>query len=499
MCESIEQNNGHVVEWDYIQWNKPRRHVRRLQERIFRATRDKDWAKVKNLQKFLVRSHFARLLAVRRVTQENKGKYTPGIDGKIFVTSKARLELVEDVRQTNIFNYRCKPLRRVYIPKSSGDKRPLSIPTVKDRVMQLLVKLALEPEWEAKFEPHSQGFRPGRRCMDAIWQIWHTIRILRNKQTSEWILDADISGCFDNIDHEALLKRIPVFRETISKWLKSGIIEFGKYYQTKLGTPQGGIISPLLANIALDGMERLFGAENSKGNYLTPANRLYENKGLNLIRYADDFVVTAPTRNRIISYVLPMLRDFLKKRGMALNDAKTRIIHRNEGFDFLGFNIRQYYGRGRAICLAKPSKKAIKQHLEHIRTVVSMNKQMRADELISKLNPIIRGWANYYCYSSAKETFNYIDYRIWKIIWSWCLRRHPDKGKQWIRHRYFMDVGKRTWIFGERGKNVLIFSRSLRAGLRYTPVKGYNSPYDANLHNYWKKRYGKSWRNTTPM
>jgi RNA-directed DNA polymerase len=401
MCESIEQNKRHVVDWDSIQWDTPKGHVRRLQERIFRATRDKDWARVKNLQKLLVRSHSARLLAVRRVTQENKGKYTPGIDGQIYATSKLRVELVEDVRQTNIFNYKCKPLRRVYIPKSSGDKRPLGIPTVKDRVMQMLVKLVLEPEWEARFEPHSYGFRPGRRCMDAIRQIWISIKIHGTQKRSAWVLDADISGCFDNINHDALLKRIPVFRETVRRWLKSGIIEFGKYFQTKSGTPQGGIISPLLANIALDGMERLFGAENPKGNYSAPSDRKGDNKGLSLIRYADDFVVTAPSRERIVEHVLPKLRYFLKERGMELNEAKTKIMHRDDGFDFLGFTIRQYHSKARRVCLAKPSKKAVKQHLEHIKTVISKNKQMKADELISKLNPIIRGWANYYCYSSA--------------------------------------------------------------------------------------------------
>ncbi|TFG23160.1 MAG: group II intron reverse transcriptase/maturase [Promethearchaeota archaeon] len=479
MCESIEQTKGHVVEWDSIQWDKPKRHVRRLQER--------------NLQKLLVGSHFARLLAVKRVTQENRGKYTPGIDGQIYPTSRARAELVEDVRQTNIFNYKCKPLRRVYIPKRSGDKRPLGIPTIKDRVMQMLVKMVLEPEWEAKFEPHSYGFRPGRRCMDAIWQIWATIKIQGTQKRSAWILDADISGCFDNIDHEALLKKVPVFRETIRKWLKTGIIELGKYYRTKSGTPQGGIISPLLANIALDGMERLFGAENSKGNYTCPSNRYGENKGLSLIRYADDFVVIAPSREKIVRYVLPKLRAFLKERGMELNEVKTKIVHRDEGFNFLGFHIRQYHGRAKRVCLAKPSKKSIKRHLEHIKTVISNNKQIKADELVSELNPVIRGWANYYRFSTAKETFNYIDYRIWNMLWRWCLRRHPDKMNKWVRRRYFMNIGKRKWIFGERRDNLLLFSRSFRAGVRYTPVKGYNSPYDATLHEYWEKRYGKSW------
>ena len=499
MCKNIEQNKGRVVDWDSTHWNTTKQHVRRLQERIFRATREKDFARVKNLQKLLVRSHSARLLSVRRVTQENKGRYTPGIDGQIYNTSIQRAELVKEVRKTNTFNYKCKPLRRVYIPKSSGDKRPLGIPTVKDRVMQMLVKLALEPEWEARFESHSQGFRPGRRCMDAIWQIWHTIRVFGTLKKSEWILDADISGCFDNINHDALLKRVPVFRETIWRWLKSGIIEFGKYFQTKAGTPQGGIISPLLANIVLDGMERLFGAENSKGNYIPPSSRKGKNYKVNLIRYADDFVVTAPSRERITGYVLPKLRAFLKERGMELNEAKTKIIHRDKGFDFLGFTIRQFHSRARSVCLAKPSKKAIERHLWDIKMVISNNKQIKADELVSKLNPIIRGWANYYVYSSAKEIFNYIDYRVWKMLWQWCLRRHPRKGKQWIRKRYFMNIDGKKWIFGERKDSVLLFSRSFQAGKRYIPVKGFNSPYDASLHEYWSRRHGKAWRETTPM
>lgn len=325
----IEQTGEQPPTWEQIDWKQVERTVRQLQERIYRATERQEWAKVRSLQKLLVRATSNKLLAIRRVTQENQGKQTPGVDGVVCDTPEARTALSRE--DMSLRNYKPKPVRRVYIPKANGKQRPLGIPTVKDRVMQAIVKAALEPEWEARFEPNSYGFRPGRGCMDAVQQI-HTT--LSQKGSSEWILDADISGCFDHISHHHLVERVPVFRATISRWLKAGIVEWGQHQPTESGTPQGGIISPLLANIALDGMERMFGCEGPNRRYIAPAKRKGENRGISLNRYADDFVVTAPNREILEQYVIPKLTQFLAERGLKLNQEKTRIVHVQEGFNW---------------------------------------------------------------------------------------------------------------------------------------------------------------------
>ncbi len=472
----IEQTKGQTdPPWANIDWLAVETNVRRLQERIYRAATDKDRKKVKNLQKLLVRATSNKLLAIRRITQENQGKNTAGVDGVICDTPEARLEMFRE--GLKLKGYRPLPVRRVYIPKGEGKVRPLGIPTVKDRVMQAIVKAALEPEWEARFEANSYGFRPGRRTMDAIEAIHTTVN---RKDCSQWVLDADISGCFDNIDHGPLLAKLPVFTTTIRRWLKAGVVELGFLSPTNTGTPQGGVISPLLANVALDGMERLFGCERPDGRSQSPAFRKGLDKGINLIRYADDFVITAPTQEVLETYVRPQIEEFLRKRGLTISEAKTRIIHTDEGFDFLGFHIRRFGEK----MLTRPQKTKILKHLRGIKAYLDANKQATAREVINKLGPIIRGWASYYRHCAAKRTFSRVRHRQWQMLWQWAKRRHPLKPNKWVKQRYFRNDG--YWTFHD-GEHELVKPDSTPI-TRHTKVTGKNSPFDPTLRQYWADR-----------
>ncbi len=495
---TIQGETENVMEWHQINWKAIERYVFKLQKQIYRASSRGNVKLVRFLQKLMLKSRAAKLLAVRQVTQENQGKKTAGVDGIKSLTPKQRWELANNFELTG----KGSPTRRVWIPKPGRDeKRPLGIPTMYDRALQALVKSALEPEWEAKFEPNSYGFRPGRSCHDAIQAIFNAI-----KQKDKYVLDADISKCFDKIDHQALLSKMSTFpklKRQIKTWLKSGVLDKGVLMDTKEGTPQGGVISPLLANIALHGMEY----EIKK-----LAKRLKVNQSsLTLIRYADDFVIIHE-RLEVITYCKAFIQEWLKNIGLELKDSKTRVTHtlkplgeEKPGFNFLGFNIRQYpvgkYQSGKNSngkllgfkTIIKPAKEKVAQHYQNIAEVVRSHKAASQAALISRLNPIIRGWSNYYSSVVSKRTYSKLDYLIYGLLRRWAKRRHPNKTGKWVARKYWHTTGKDNWTFAVKVNGQVaekLYYHAETPIIRYVKVKGEASPYDGNLP-YWATRMGK--------
>ncbi len=419
-------SSADLIEWHGIDWARVNRNVRNLQIRIAKATKEGDWRRVKALQRFLTRSFCGKALAVRRVT-ENRGNKTPGVDNVLWSTPALKARGMTQLKRRG---YQPQPLRRVYIPKSNGKLRPLGIPTMKDRAMQALYLFALEPVSETLADPNSYGFRPYRCTADAIKQC----RTALSQRTSAvWIFEADIQGCFDHISHPWLLDHVPVDREVLRKWLQCGYMESQAWYATEAGTPQGGVISPTLANMTLDGLEALLKEHFGKRN---------SNK-VNLVRYADDFIITGCSKELLEHKVKPLVEAFMAARGLRLAPEKTKITHIGSGFDFLGQNVRKYKDK----LIIKPAKENIKNFLDKVRGIIHSNCGAKTVNLILLLNPVIKGWTEYHKTINAKTTYSYVDHRIWQALWLWARRRHPRKGPRWVKEHYFARFGSRRWVF----------------------------------------------------
>ena len=486
-----------TYEWGQLPWRKLEVVVFKLQKRIYKASQAGNVRQVHRLQRLLLKSRAAKWLAVRRVTQDNQGKHTAGVDGIKSLTPKQRLATTEqlDALPTG------KPARRIWIPKpGKNEQRPLSIPTLYDRARQALVKQALEPEWEVKFEPNSYGFRPGRSAHDAIGAIYTAI----NKQP-KYVLDADIAKCFDRINWSALLRKLgtfPMLQRLIKGWLKAGVIDNGGFIETDRGTQQGSVLSPLLANIALHGLETYLRSHfplQRKGK--EAGEQRFMSRKPQVIRYADDLVVLHRDKTAI-EHCQQLTADWLAGMGLELSLSKTRIAHTLQpqggeaGFNFLGFQVRQYpvsqyntsQGRGFKT-LIKPSKNAIKRHYRQLAETISHNKAARQENLIGLLNPMIAGWSNYYRAVVSKDVFQTLDHKLYNRLVRWARFRHPRKSRHWMTNRYWRSNPGNSWVFAAPNGLALNQHGSVPI-VRHAKVKGSASPYDGNW-SYWSARRGK--------
>ena len=473
---------GYDLDWLSIDWRQVEDDVRRLRQRIFTASKAGDLKTVRNLQKLMLRSRANALLSVRRVTELNTGRMTAGIDGSVVVTAPGKAVLADSVQRHDA-SWKPKPVKRVYVEKANGKKRPLGIPVIVDRAKQAQVVNALEPEWEARFEPKSYGFRPGRGCHDAISAIFATVRGKSARRC--WVLDADLAAAFDRIDHDRLLSHLGTFpaRELVERWLKAGVVDRGRFAPTEEGTPQGGVISPVLLNVALHGMEEAAGvryrtAGVHAGNTMTDSPVV--------VRYADDLVAMCVSREQA-EEVKSRLTAWLAPRGLTFNEDKTQIVHLDEGFEFLGFNVRRYQGK----LLIKPSKAAIQRHRERLAAEMLALRGANATAVIARLNPIIRGWSAYYRSVVSSQAFAKLDTYVWTLTYKWAKHSHPNKSRHWVVNRYFGSFNRSRrdqWVFGDRDSPAYLLKFSWTNIVRHQLVPGTASPDDRALADYWAER-----------
>jgi len=471
------------AEWDGVDWRSVEAGRRRLRQRIFAATRAGDWKKVRNLQKLMLRSRANALMSVRRVTEVNAGRKTAGVDGQVVVMDQHKVELAEWV-QHRARPWSPRPVKRVYVPKSDGRRRPLGIPVIADRALQALTVNALEPEWEARFEPRSYGFRPGRGCHDAIVAIHTTVS--RRDAKRLWVLDADLAAAFDHLDHDHILGSLGTFpaRELVRQWLTAGVIEDGRFTPTDEGAPQGGVISPLIMNVALHGMETAAGVRYHVTG--TRAGKTMDDCPV-VVRYADDLIALCHSREQA-EQVKARLAEWLAPRGLVFNQTKTQITHLDQGVDFLGFNIRRY-PNGKL--LTKPSNDAVRRIRRRLSAEVWALRGANADAVISKLNPIITGWAAYYRIGVSKRVFNALDAHLWKRAYKWARFTHANKSASWVRARYFDAFNpsrQDTWVFGSRDTGFYLRKFAWTPIVRHRMVAGGASADDPTLTDYWAQR-----------
>lgn len=464
-------SSNHSLTWDTINWQQAEKKVYQLQVRIAKAARERRYGRVQALQWILTHSFYAKALAVRRIVQ-NKGKQTPGVDNVIWRTKSQKMKAIMSLKR---HGYKSMPLRRVYIPKKKG-VRPLSIPTMKCRAMQALHLQALEPVVEMIADKNAYGFRPRRSTADAIEQCY---KVLSFKRSANWILEGDIKSCFDSISHQWLINNITMDEKMLQKWLVAGYIDKRAFYITDRGAPQGGIISPLLLNATLSGLERTLKSISK------PTDKI------NICIYADDFIISGANKEVLTEKVKPVVSKFFHERGLELSKEKTKITSIHEGFDFLGYNIRKYRGK----LLIKPSKASIKSFLKDIRNIVKTYRTVKTEELVRMLNPKIRGWTNYFKHVVSKETFYRVSGEIFKILWRWSKRRHPNKGKHWIKNKYFRTQGSRNWIFHamvktENGKYMPLdlYEAGMVAIKRHVKIRMEATPYDPAYDEYFRLR-----------